>query len=302
MKFWPIIKKILKIGGLGLAALVVFLILTFPFARLGPKLATQIENALGAALGMRLNCQLTGFDIALPLGVQWHELNCSDSTSATVLDVLDGRMTLLPSYQKITGTISGGKFEIRANAGLKSAPTKISGNLEQLPLKSLSPLLSAGISKLSPAVRNLEFDGKLTGEFDLPLKNFSKNPGSFNIDIKGFKLPAQPTLNLIGLKELNFTKATLKGNLSAGKFTTSDIALLSEHLSGKAEGSIELNEEFMKSLPNLTLKWKVARSDAIMSTPIGSILANSPCPSPDAENFCAKKITRMQDFSMGGGF
>lgn len=295
---WRKIKNVLKYVGAGLGLFLVFLFLTFPFQRLGPKISSVIEQGLSSVTGGRTACQLQGFDFRFPLGVQWEKLLCTDTFGGPLISLDHTSATLLPGYQKFSSRMEGGSLEVKTNAGIKSGPSFIEGTLQDVPLKNLSPLLGGLISRMNPAIRDLKIEGRIQGEFEIPLKSFASKPGAINLDIKGFKLPQQSALNLIGLKELPFSKATIKATSSAGKLTVSDISFLSDHLSGKVEGGMDLNDELGLSTPNLTLKWNVQKSDALLSTPVGTFLASAPCPNPDAQGFCSKRVTRMQDFQM----
>jgi hypothetical protein len=294
---WSRIKSILKVTGISFLFFLFFLVMTFPFQRLAPKVSGFIESGLQSALGLRASCHLLGFDLAFPLGIKWSSLSCTNSFGEPLLSFGDTRINVLPGYQKVSAGVDKGTLTLKMNAGLRSAPTRISGELSSVSLATLSPLISAGISRASPAVRDIRLEGLAEGSFEIPLRSFATEPGALDIEFKGLKLPDQSTLKMIGLKELPFKRAVIKATSSAGKLNFTNVEFLSDHLSGKVEGSMDLNDEFSKSIPNVLLKWSVQKSDALMSSPIGSFLANSPCPSPDAQGFCSRRITRMQDFS-----
>ncbi len=293
--FWNYVKTGLKYFGIGFAFFVIFLMMTFPFQRLGPKVSGLIEMALQNFSGSQVSCTLTGFGYHFPFGASWDTLTCTDSFKGPILVLKSSTLTLLPGYQSLNANLEKGSLHLKANAGFKSPPSQVSGTIENLSLKELSPFISAMISRAQPAVRNIQLDGAVFGKFEIPLKDYVTKAGAIDLEFRNFKLPTQSTLDLIGLKELPFKKAVLKANISAGKLSFSDVSFLSDHLSGKVEGNVELNPEFSKSAPNFTLKWSVQRSDALLSSPFGQILANAPCPNRDSEGFCNRRISRMED-------
>jgi len=295
---WQKVKVLLKYAGAGFALFSIFLFLTFPFQRLGPKISSGLETLFSSFTGGRTTCSIQSFDFHFPLGVEWEHLSCSDTFGNVLVNLGKTSATLLPGYQKVSGVLEGGSFLIKSNAGIRSAPSFVEGTMNDVALKNLSPLISSLISRVSPAIRDLKIEGSLQGNFEIPLQSLATKPGSIDITIKNFKLPQQSTLNLIGLKDLPFSKATIKATSSAGKLTISDISFISDHLSGKVEGSMDLNDDLALSTPNLSLKWNVQKSDALLSTPVGSFLASSPCPSPDSQGFCSRRVTRMQDFKL----
>jgi hypothetical protein len=99
------------------------------------------------------------------------------------------------------------------------------------------------------------------------------------------------------VKDLNFSKSSLKVGLSNGKMTLSDVNFISDQLSGKAEGNIEISEDLKKSMGNLTLKWKLEKSDAVLSSLLGPMLVNN-CPSPDSEGFCTRRYQRLSELGL----
>lgn len=288
----------IKISGLGLVLFLVFLFLTFPFPRLKPLIVKQLQDAIQRSLSTTVSCDLQGFDFHFPLGFQWDRLQCLDLRGQTFLELSEVTITTLPNYQSIKGLIGSGSLEVKANAGFKSAPSHLEVKLDKIPLDKVSSLVSLGISRINPLIRDLQVAGALSGSVDLPLVGYRTKPGSFNLEIRGFRLPPQSTLKTIGLVQgLDFSKSLIKANLSAGKLSISEAAFISDHLSGKAEGSIELAEVIAQSTANLTLKWQVKRSDALMSSQFGALIAMAPCPSPDSEGFCTRKINRLSDLT-----
>ena len=288
----------IKLTLAGLFLFVVFLLLTFPFPRLKPIVVKEMQRAIQGFAGTSISCDLQGFNFHFPLGVKWSRLQCIDPRGQNFLELNDVTLITLPKYQSLKGSIGSGTLDVTTNAGLGSAPSQLTARINQVPLESLSSLISNMITKANPMVRDLQFAGSLTGSVELPLTDYRIRPGSLQVEIKGFKLPPQSNLKMIGLVQgLDFSKSVVKANLSGGKLTISEAAFLSDHISGKAEGSIDLAETLNQSAGNLTLKWQVKRSDAIMSAPLGMAIASAPCPNPDSEGFCTRKISRFSDLT-----
>jgi len=288
----------IKLTLAGLSLFVAFLFVTFPFPRLKPLVVKELQRAIQGFAGVTVACDLQGFNFHFPLGIKWSRLQCVDSRGQNFLELSDVTLTTLPKYQTLQGSVGSGTLEIKANAGIGSAPSRLSARLEKVPLESLSSLVSNLITRANPMVRDLQFAGSLTGSAEIPLADYRTRPGSLQLEIRGFKLPPQSNLKMIGLVQgLDFSKSVIKANLSGGKLTISEAAFLSDHISGKAEGSVDLAESISQSTANLTLKWQVKRSDAIMSAPLGMAIASAPCPNADSEGFCTRKISRFSDLT-----
>lgn len=295
---WLRVKGWLKIAGIGLVFLVIFLIGTFPFSRLGPKISLQLEKVLSQVFSTKVTCQVIGFGFQLPFGFGWDHLICHDVSGNALIELKNSQITALPGYQKVSGKLDKGSFSVITNAGLRSGPTRIEGDLRQIPLEQISPIISMAISKASPFVRDLKFEGLVTGKFELPLKSVTTSPGSVDLEFKDFRLPEQSMIKQIGLKDLPFKRSVLKAVMSAGKISITEVAFLSDHVSGKVEGGADLKDPLAQSMLNLTLKWQIQKSDALLASTFGPLLASAPCPNQDAQGFCARKVTRIQELGM----
>jgi type II secretion system protein N len=291
-------KRILQITFVSLFLFILFLVLTFPFSRLGPKIQASLENNLSNFLGLTVNCDLDNFDFSFPAGVQWKTLNCKTAVGP-VLEIANGSLSFFPT-QTLKGKMGKGNIQISTNLRYKKPPTYISAQFENVPVEKLSPLVLNFVHRENPLVpQDVKIEGNLQGKLTWPLKNLAKDKGSIDLRIDGLKLPSQNLIKQFGLSELAFTKAALRAELSSGKLNILDAALLSQHLSGKVEGQSDLQEDFFKSSANLSLKWKIQKSDALMSSGLGALIGSLPCPSPDSEGFCTRKITRLAELGIG---
>ena len=290
-------RNIIQTSLLGLSLFILFLIFTFPFSRLGPKVQITIENGLKSLTQTTVNCDLEGFDYSFPFGVKWKNLSCRNLRDS-ILEISNGSLSVFPS-QKIAGQMGAGSFQATTSMGLKKSPSRISAQFESIPTEKISPLIMVFVSRLNPLLpRDMKMTGKLQGKIDWPLKNLTKESGSIDLKIDSLNLPEQSLLKQIGLKTLAFSKADMKANLQAGKLSIAEAAFLSPHLSAKVEGQADLQDDLSKSTANLSLKWKVQRSDAMQSSMLGAILLAAPCPSPDSEGFCTRRITRISELGI----
>ncbi|MDB5036887.1 MAG: Type secretion system protein GspN [Bacteriovoracaceae bacterium] len=283
---------------LSLALFVVFLVLTFPFSRLAPKARRLIENKLSTMFGIDANCSLDSFELQLPFGVQWAKLICVDDIAGQrILDLGESSLSLLPKRQMLKASVGKGVLTFKANAGFSSPPSHIEADFMDVPLDKLMPLIMSAANHANAQIpKYLKAEGKIEGKIDLPLKDLQKEKGKIAVQFLDLKLPQQSSLDLIGVKDLNFTKAVIKVDLSGGRLKFQDVNFSSQQLSGKVEGEMELSEDLKKSVGNVSLKWKVEKSDAVLSSLFGPVIANT-CPNPDNEGFCTKKIQRFTDLN-----
>ncbi|MBN8555980.1 MAG: type II secretion system protein GspN [Deltaproteobacteria bacterium] len=290
-------RNIIQTILLGLALFIFFLIFTFPFSRLGPKVQVAIENGFKNFMQTPVNCDLDGFNYSFPFGIKWKNLSCRNLRDS-ILEVSNGNLSFFPS-QKVSGQIGAGKFQISTDIGIKKSPSRVSAQLDSIPMEKISPLVMVLVARANPLLpRDMKMTGKLQGKMDWPLKNLSKESGALDLKFDALTLPEQSLLRQIGLKNLVFSKADIKANLNLGKLTFTDTAFLSPHLSGKVDGQADLQDDLAKSTASLNLKWKVQRSDAMQSSMLGAILLAAPCPSPDSEGFCTRRINRLADLGI----
>lgn len=290
------IKTILKTIAASIFFLVLFFVITFPFQRFTPKARLFLERGL-QNIGFQADCSIEGLDIEYPLGIQWRKLGCYQGAQ-TIFETAEGSLVTLPKRQHFETSIGKGSLVVKTNANLKSPMTEISASLTNVPIDRIAPLILAAISAHNPRLmipKTLKLEGALVGNIDLPLQSIDKKSGRIDLQFLNFKIPQQSLSELYGLKDLAFTKGTIKADLKSGKLTIGDISVLSPEVSLKIEGSLDLKEEILKSAGPITIKWKIQKSDALMGSPMGSSLANFACPSQDSEGFCSKKYQRLSE-------
>lgn len=288
----------IKLGLLGLALTLFFMVLTFPFSRLGSVVESGLESGLGAALNTKIDCRLEDFRVNFPVSLNWSLLNCSIPRSNTQLFSFENsKFSLSLGSHRFETKIGNGRMDLKLH-GLTSFD-RVEGSLAQVELKEFLPIILYFANRANPNVPlDLKVEGSLTGKYTLPLKDLHQESGELNIKVANMALPGQPLLDLIGLSELKFSKASLSADLKEGKLLTKDIEAVSAMVSGKVEGDMALDEDLMKSKGDLRLKWKVEESDALLSSPFGQVILNAPCPSPDSNRFCTKRVTRLDQ--LGG--
>jgi hypothetical protein len=293
------ISKTLKTIGIGIALLILFLVITFPFERVGPKVQKFLDDALYTYTGITAKCSVSGLRSTIPFIFHMDSLVCVDEfTGERVAELSDAELVLFPKAQSLSAETGKGRFKIKGNAGFKSMPTRFYGEFTDYPAARMFRMIMGVINRTNPALpKYLKAEGKITGVIDWPLTNLQRESGKIDLQFSDFKVPTQSQLDLLGLKDLTFSKAVLKVSLAKGKFTINDAALISPQLAGKAEGSMDIAEDLRKSVGNLTFKWKIEKSDAVMSSLLGQIVANN-CPSPDSEGFCTRRVQRMSDLGM----
>lgn len=293
------IKKIFQILALSLVLLTIFLVLTFPYGRLTPKVKQLLEQSLSQGLSLQSTCSLEGLDYAFPLGVQFQKLVCTDDIqNQKVLDLSEAQILVLPGFQKLSAQIGRGEMTLSFNSGLGSPPSRIKADFNAVPIDKVMPLLGAALNRINYLIpKNLKAEGQLQGSLDWPLKLGPTQSGQIDLTFKNLKFPQQSQLDNLGFKDLQFSKSNLKVLLSRGKLSFSDVSFLAQALSAKVEGQMELAEDLKKSMGALSIKWKVEKSDAMMASILGRVLATT-CPSPDSEGFCTKRISRFSELGM----
>lgn len=293
------ILKVFKTIGLSLLCLIFFLVLTFPFKRMAPLARKNIENFLYSSFGISANCSLDDFDLNFPIGVRFSKLICSDDVAnQRVLELGETSLILLPKYQSLQTEIGKGGLNLKANMSFNSPPTRIDAEFLDIPLERLLPILMRTANRAFPAApKYFKAEGRLQGKINIPFRNLQKEKGQIDLQFSSLKIPQQSQLDLIGIKDLSFSKSSLKVNLNNGKLSFSDVNFLSQQLSGKVEGNLELTDDIRKSVGNITLKWKIEKSDAVLSSLFGPMMANN-CPSPDSDGFCTRRILRVSDLGI----
>ncbi len=297
-------KKWLKTSAIALALVALFLVLTFPYGRLSPLLQRGIEKALGQ-VGLQVQCSITSLGFQLPFGLSWEKLVCMQGSKAA-FSWHNGSLVLLPGYQKLSTGVGQGQMSLTANTGFWSPPSHLDANFSNVPidLSAISKIMltqsarrggGIGHQQLFMMLNELKIDGQVTGSLDFPLQQLHRKSGTINLDLKGLKLPEQAALSqYFGLKTVAFSKSVIKAELKSGKLTIGDLEMVSPEIAFKAEGGFEFQEDLPKSVGPLTLKWKLTKSDALLSSPLGSLQANN-CPNEDAKGFCNLRYQRLQE-------
>ncbi len=297
-------KTIIQTAILSLLLFIFFLLWTFPFNRLGPRVRNELEKVIGREMRIQAQCNVEGFDFAFPLGVKWQKLGCV-APQFTLFDFDSGRLNLFPFFRGITTEVGKGRMKIKIDFAGLIIPAKTSEDIlgihatfDNVPVEKFLPVVMANAPKIHFALpQEIKLQGILQGKVDLPLRDMNRKDGSVDLRFTNLKAPSQMLLENLGLKELNFSKSNIKAELNAGKLQIQDLAFLSKEISGKVEGAVDLSTgDFNKATPNLTLKWQIVKSDALMASYLGQALVAAPCPSPDEQGFCTRRINRMQDF------
>ncbi len=295
-------KKVLQLLGWGIGFFILFLILTFPFSRLGPKIRSWLEQSLTTLVYNPVKCELEGFGLSAPFGFKAEKLRCLVRNDREMINFKNIQLLILPGRQSLKTKLDSGELWVRTNWGLRSTPDRMEATFNKVPVQNVMPLVMALANRLSSMIPSqLDIEGLVTGELNLPLQRLETTDGSMNIEFSSLRLPPQAFLDIAGFKELSFSKAALKAEINAGKLTIKDIAFLSEPLSGKLDGQLDLQSDLSRSSGNLILKWKIQKTDALMKALYGQILANIPCPAPDSEGFCTKRFVRLGDLIGGQG-
>lgn len=283
---------------IGIFLFFIFLFLSFPWSRLGPKLANELEQALSQSLRGNYECELRDFSLSFPFGFKMNEIKCLDRDENSLFAFEDVSSTLLPFYQDLKVKLGDGFLRIKTDAGFNGRAKRFQMELQEVDLQGLMPLIfSLNNAFLFSTPVQLSVEGIVSGEASIPLRNLAEADGHLRLDFKNLRLPTQLYLDLIGLRELRISPAVVDIELTGGNLNLKEVAFISTDLAAKAEGSLKLEAELQNSTGNLLLKWKVQRSDALLSSPIGSQLLNTPCPSPDSQGFCTRRVTRLSEIS-----
>lgn len=296
-------KKWIQYGLISLSFFVLFFILTFPTERLAPRISQQAEKILSQLLGPGVQCETSDFGFAFPLKIKLRDFVCQQGRDS-ILNFKNIYLGFGLFSQSLRLETLKGSMQISGSFLPSLSPSRISADFDHFPIESIAPLV---FEILRGQIRNIvqpELQGEIDGKLDLPIKEFWKSNGSVDLQFPSLQLPSQSMLELIGLQELKFNTAELKANLSNGKLKIESAQFLSNELSGKAAGELELQEAIMDSTGDLSLKWKIVRSTALQSSLLGPQLLQAPCPSQDSDGFCTKKINRLSEIQslFRGGF
>lgn len=280
----------------GLALYIAFVLITFPFNRLGPKISGAAEQALTELFRERHQCSVSGFGLQLPLGISMEAFECRGRVDE-LFRLENVKLISLPFHQSFSFNLGEGSAEFSTNSSFGGMPSKVSGELAQLSVEKLLPIVLALNSRFGQRLFiEPKLAGSVTGSFEFPTQDFPSSNGAVNLSFEGLKLPPQPILDWIGLRELEFSKAAANIQLTDGNLVFNDVAFLSSELSGKIEGNMQLAQPLGDSSGDLQLKWRVKRSDAILSSDFGPGLLAF-CPSPDAQGFCTQRLSRLSNLT-----
>ena len=293
------IKRWLSLFGFGFFLFVIFVILTFPFERIGPRISRQLEQSLSDIFRTSLSCELNGFGFHFPLGVKADLVACKGRRPSESFQVSDLKLRLLPFSQRASFGVGEGSIEVHTNFGLSTRLNNLRATIQKLDIKPVLPLVYQLIRNSGALVLiQPEVEGQLNGQIDLPIDSWPKGVGTMELEAANLKLPTQPALEFIGLNDLQFDEAKFEAELKDSKLSIKSFNLLSTPLSAKLTGDLDLEgASLMTAKASLIFKWKVQRSDALVSSQFGSILLDAPCSSPDAQGFCTKSITQLPEIT-----
>jgi|GEM_PF-3896254 len=291
------IKRWLLLIASGFALYLIFLIISFPFDRLGPKISREIEIFLSRSLPGEYHGEISGLHYQLPIDFGIDQLRCNEMGDP-FLSLQKIKLLLIPYHQSFSANMGSGHIEMASNMGITGSASQFRAMLKHVNVKTLFPMV---YEILRSFTLNLplqpEIDGYVTGQINLPLKNFLTGQAFVKLNFDQLRLPSQPTLDLIGLSELKFTNAKIDLEMKDSQLKVNSLQFLSSSLSGKLEGDLNLNPSVLDSSGNLVMKWKVQKSDALMGSLLGPQLLNAPCPSPDNQGFCTRRITKLSEFT-----
>ena len=283
---------------ISLSFLILFMIVTFPYYRMGPKGTKLIEDFFAQSMRIDLSCDVEGFNASFPIGFEWDRLSCYTVSDELFLQLKNAKLKSFITKQSLKGDIGRGQLELKAStSGITKVKVKrIQAKFDKVPIKQISTPLFIILNSQNPMVpEDIKLEGNLSGEIDFPTVGYHEGTGKIDLKLENFKAPKQSHLDMIGLQELAFTKSVLKANLLKGKLKFTDMELSSDHISAKLSGDLALKENFQKSSGSMTLKWKITESDAIQNSRFGGILLAMPCPGQDREGYCSRRTTRFSD-------
>lgn len=281
----------------GIFLFFVFVLLSFPWNRLAPRLAQLMSNFFTQEFRKPYTCEIKDLSTLWNLKIKFDGLKCTDVSGADLIDFDKIEIRVLPFVQSLHLQMNSGEIQASTNSAFGGAPSNLELKLKDIQVSRVLPLvLSAANAFLFPTVTNLLVDGMISGSVQWPLKNMANSNGEIQIDLSRLNLPQQSYLELLGLPEISFSPTKIDLELQKGVLNFKEAAISSEFLSGKLEGQWSMTENLSESNGDLLLKWKIQSSDAMRNSFVGQMLLNAPCPSPDALGFCTRRITRISDF------
>ena len=200
-------KELLAWMAGGLATLLVFLFLTFPFGTLQSRVLSELIRATGWEI------RATDWSPGLPLAVEWHDLTWTKPGGASipiqlmrlnvgVLGLLMGHQTVdglvqfpgggQPGASKATGTVSASSWSFLGPLSLKA-------HAQQVDLAALiKPYVTRGLLQ-ADVIQRWENRGKEGIAF--------KGDGSWKAEVKDLVLERIP-VGPVALPSLNFSRVT----------------------------------------------------------------------------------------------
>lgn len=275
----------------------VFVLLSFPWNRLAPRLSQLMSSFLTQEFRKPYNCDIKSLSILWNLKISIEDLRCTDITGADLIDFDKMEIRVLPFLQSLHLRMDSGEINASTNSAFGGTPSSLELKIKDVQVSRVLPLvLSAANAFLFPTVTNLIVEGLVSGSVQWPLKKMANSNGEIKIDLTRLNVPQQSYLELLGLPEINFKPTKIDLDLQKGVLNFKEASISSEFLSGKLEGQWNMTENLAESNGDLLLKWKIQSSDAMRNSFVGQMLLNAPCPSPDALGFCTRRITRIVDF------
>ncbi|MGA0163787.1 MAG: type II secretion system protein GspN [Bdellovibrionota bacterium] len=275
----------------------VFVLLSFPWNRLAPRLAQLMSNFLTQEFRKPYTCDIKDLSTLWNLKISIVGLKCTDFSGAELIDFDKVEIRALPFTQSLYLQMDSGEINAYTNSAFGGAPSNLDLKIKDIQVSRVLPLvLSAANAFLFPTVTNLIVEGMISGSVQWPLKNMATSNGEIKIDLSRLNVPQQSYLELLGLPEISFKPTKIDLDLQKGVLNFKEAALSSDFLSGKLEGQWNMTENLSESNGDLLFKWKIQSSDAMRNSFVGQMLLNAPCPSPDALGFCTRRITRVADF------
>jgi type II secretion system protein N len=274
---------------------IIFFVISFPVHRIGPILSGQLEKTLSSSLRGSYKCEVEGLRPSITLGASIDSLSCSQAREE-FFNFQDLRLTALPFHQSLSVKMGPGQMKLSTDVGFSGTPSKIQADLSKVELTPVMPIVYQALRGLR---MNLpiqpEVEGSVDADISFPVSEIHRKSGHLKLDIADLKLPSQSFLELIGLTELKFDESTADLELDEGLLRINKLDLVSKHLSAKISGEMQLQENIADSQGDLLFKWKIQKSDALLTSMFGPTLANTDCPSPDDQGFCTRSISRFSE-------
>lgn len=275
----------------------VFLIATFPYERLSPFVEEAAEEILSQTFQESTDCRVQSFNLNWRLQLTMDDFRC-EQRWGSLFELKEVRLGVTPFSHSFQAELGEGRLRVRNGFSLFAQEFRsTSGQMDNLAVEEIAPIFFRVARQLgAQQLIEIDLEGRLNGHWSLPLKRIHESGrGELELQLSPFRVPSQQALDFIGLPEITFERSVIELELDNGRVDFTEIALISDDISGKVEGHLELAEDFINSSGNIALKWKIRESDALRSGPMGMQLLNMPCPNPDDEGFCTHRYRRLSD-------